>query len=51
MFYKFFELWFLYRLYLLLLLPTIKKEPIALTIVLLVWSSVMFLLSQNDLFG
>ena len=43
MFYKFFELWFLYRLYLLLLLSTIKKkEPIALIIVLLVCQVLFF---------
>ena len=43
MFYKFFELWFLYRLYLLQLLSTIKKkEPIALILVLLVCQVLLF---------
>ena len=43
MFYKFFELWFLYRLYLLQLLSTIKKkEPVALIIVLLVCRVLFF---------
>ena len=46
MFYKFFELWFLYRLYLLQLLSTIKKkkkkEPIVLIIVLLVCQVLFF---------
>ena len=48
MFYKFFELWFLYRLYLLQLLSTStsinykKREPIALIIVLLVCQVLFF---------
>ena len=43
MFYKFFELWFLYRLYLLQLLSTVKKkEPVALIIVLLVCRVLFF---------
>ena len=50
MFYKFFELWFLYRLYLLQLLSTStsinykkkKKEPIALIMVLLVCQVLFF---------